>query len=137
MTETSEMVSPHQSALLFGPEAVQGGSEGLHRSPQAEREEREGVLQTGSGLQGPQGKKILSKRHRVGRSRVCLWGRFQSTARARPRPPRLFSSRGSMELRAGLRAALENPLPSHSCPHPHNVASVGHRPTPFSLPLGL
>lgn len=58
VTETSEMVSPHQSALLFGPEAVQGGSEGLHRSPQAEREEREGVLQTGSSPQGPQGKKI-------------------------------------------------------------------------------
>lgn len=50
------MVFPRQSALPFGPETVQGGSEGLHRSPQAGWKECEGILQTGSSLQGTQGK---------------------------------------------------------------------------------
>lgn len=50
------MVFLHQGTLSSGLEAVQGGSKGLHRSPQAGWEECKGVLQTGSSLQGAQGK---------------------------------------------------------------------------------
>lgn len=50
------MVFLHQSAMSSGPEAVQGGREGLHRSPQAGWEECKGLLQTRSSLQGTQGK---------------------------------------------------------------------------------
>lgn len=72
------MVFPLQSALPFGPEAVQGGSEGLHRGPEAGWKEREGLLQASSSLQGTRGKKALTERHRLW-SQAC--GRpFQSMA---------------------------------------------------------
>lgn len=69
----------HQSTLPFGPEAVQGSSERLHRSPQAGWEEREGILQTGSSLQGTQGKRIPTKRHLLRYRCLGPWWHFQSS----------------------------------------------------------